>query len=340
MSDVDDTTLEAGEAADAAEWDAANDKFDSDKGIKTEERKEEPAKKTEDEVVLDEAAQKRVDAELARVEAEAEARKNETPEQKAEREKKEAEEAAANKETEEQAAARRDRESAARDARSLQRDILAETEAMQNDIVDTMFKDKDGKLYDADGDEIRTIDDVMALRNPNTGKNFTEDEAGAYLLKATQHAQQEREDAIAMAKTYAEVNLTIKDEADTIKDKYGEFLNDPKNAALKAEIWADYEATLQTDEESGVIVKAPVSMVRFYDRALKPYVEAQSTINNAEQAKKEAEAAAAKAAEDAKRARTRSDREDLFDRGNSGRETLSKDEAEWADAEKAYYGRK
>lgn len=338
MSDVDDTTLEQAEAADAAEWDSAFDKFDSEKGIKSEKTEDKPAGDKPEADDKKEYTNEEL-LELKRKEDE-EARQNETPEEKAEREKKEAEEAAANNETDEEAKARRDREAAAREARATQRDILAEAEAMQNDIVETMFKDKDGKLYDADGDEIRTIEDVMALRNPNTGKNFTEDEAGAYLLKATQHAKREQEEALALAKTYAEVNLTIKDEADTIKDKYGDFLNDPKNAELKAEIWADYEATLQTDEETGVIVKAPVSMVRFYDRALKPYMDAQSDISEAEQAKKDAEEAAAKAKEEAEKARRRSDREDIFDRGSNGRDTLSKEEQEWADAEKAYYGRK
>lgn len=336
MSEVEDTiTQEAAETADAQEWDTAFKKYDSEKGIKTEEDKpagEEDKKPTDAETAAAEEAKKAAEEE--------EARKNETPEQKAEREKKEAEEADKPAETPEEAQARRDAAARARELREASRDFMADTEAVVNDIMVEMFKDKDGKLYDADGDEIKSIEDVMLLRNPNTGKNFTEDEAGAYFLKASQNAKEERQNALAMAKQYAEVNLAIKDEADTVKDKYGAFLSDPKNATLKAEVWADYQETLQVDPDSGVIIKAPVSMIRFYDRALKPYADAQSDITSAQQAKAEAEAAAEKAKAEAAAARKRNDREDIFARGDNGRSTLTKDEEEWADAKKSYYGKK
>jgi len=342
MSDVDDTvTQEAAETADAQEWDSAFEKFDSEKGVKTDTAADD---KKDDKSGADDkkeyTAEELIELKRKEDEAEAEARKNETPEDKAAREKKEAEEAADKGETEEEAKARREAAARERELREVSRNMIADTDAVRNDVMEQMFKDKDGKLYDADGDEIRTIEDVMALRNPNTGKNFTEDEAGAYLLKASQHAKQEREEALNRATEIADQLISLKDQADTVKDKYGAFLNDPKNEALKAEIWADYEATFITDEESGLITKAPVSMIRFYDRALKPYVEAQSSITSAQQAKAEAEAAAAKAKADAEKARTRSDREDIFARGDSGRDTLTKEEAEWADAEKAYYGKK
>lgn len=349
MSEVDDTiSQEAAETADAQEWDSAFEKYDSEKGIKSE--KTEDVKKVEKtgdddkkEYTNDELLElKKAEDEAAEKKKaeEAEARKNETAEEKAEREKKEAEEAADKEESAEEAKARREAAARAREVREASRDFVADTEAVKADVMEQMFKDKDGKLYDADGDEIRLIEDVMALRNPRTGKNFTEDEAAAYLLKATQHAKQEQIEAQQRAAEIAEEIITLKDQAETVKDKYGEFLNDPKNADLKAEIWADYEATFVLDEESGIITKAPVSMVRFYDRALKPYVEAQTTITSAEQAKTEAEAAAEKAKAEAAKARTRNDREDIFARGDAGRDTLSKEEKEWADAEKAYYGRK
>lgn len=330
MSEVDDNAIAQ---QDADEWDSALNKFDTEKGVQSEnvedktQEADETAKAAADKKAADDAAA---------------GRENETDEEREAREKKEAEEAEAakNTETDEQAAARRERAQAAREARAIQRDSALETEAMQKDIVETMFKDNDGKLYDADGDEINGFEDVMLLRNPSTGKNFTEDEAAAWFLKATQHVQQERADAIEKAKEYAEVNVNIKDEADTIKEKYGDFLADPKNHTLRDEILQDYLDTLITDEASGVVIKAPVSMIRFYDRALKPYVEAQSTINSAEEARKAAEESAAAAKAEADKAKTRNDREDIFARGDSGRDTLTKEEQEWADAEKSYYGKK
>lgn len=309
MSEVDDTTQEAAETADAQEWDSALESYESEKGVKS----EAPQKATEQETQPPAEEETQPPEEETQPPAEA---------------------------PDEEAKAQREAAARAREVREANRDYVADVEAVREDIMAEMFKDRDGKLYDADGDEIKTIDDVMGLRNPNTGKNFTEDEAGAYFLKATQHAQREREEAIQQAERIADEMVSLKDQADTVKDKYGDFLNDPKNAQLKAEIWADYEATFVMDEATGIITKAPVSMTRFYDRALKPYMEAQTSISSAEQAKAEAEAAAAKAKAEADKARSRNDREDIFARGDSGRDTLSKEEAEWADAEKAYYGKK
>lgn len=315
MPEVNDTTQEAAETADAQEWDAAFEQFDSEKGIKSEGNSQDE----ESEDLSTPPAKADDSEEDAEDESQTEESKDDS-------------------ETDEEAQARREAAARAREFREASREYTADVEAVKEDIMAEMFKDRDGKLYDADGDEIRTIEDVMALRNPNTGKNFTEDEAGAYLLKATQHVQREREEALREAERIADEMVSLKDQADTVKDKYGAFLDDPKNAQLKADIWADYEATFVTDEATGIITKAPVSMVRFYDRALKPYMEAQANISSAEEARRQAEAEAAKAKTEAERARTRNDREDIFARGDSGRDTLSKEEQEWADAEKAYYG--
>lgn len=312
---------------DAAEWDQVVGDFSQDHGLKPDAG---DGAKDNTQGGSDDAAKKAAD-EAAAKKAEEEARANETPEQKAEREKKEADEAAAKGDPAAQERARQ-----IRDQRSSQREIIADETAMRDDIRTEMFPDTDGKLYDEDGDEIKTIEDVMRHTNNQTGKNFTKEEAGAWLLAASQHATLEKQKADARISEIADVNISIKDEADTVKERYGAFLADPKNAQLRDEILADYLETLEKDPDTGIIVRNPVSMVRFYDRALKPYVDgvAQAT---AADAKAAAETEKAKRLEqENKQLKTRTDREDIFSRGNN-RDTLDEDDKEWADATKDYY---
>lgn len=318
-----DTALEQ----DDQEWgDALND-FSESKGVKVE-ADEDTDTETEDTSAEDTADDTADDAEGEDTEdtEDSEEEGEETDEEKAERER---QEAAAEAEAE-----------ARRQAREVQRDLIAEQETMRQDIFETMFKEYDGKLRDADGDEIRGYEDVMKLHNPATGQPFTEEEAATWFIKASQHAKQQREEAIQKATMYADINIAVKEEADAVKSKYGKFLNDPKNHQLRDEILQDYLNTLVTDEQTGVITKAPVSMLRFYERTLTPYMKTQQQSTAAEQAKAEAEERARKAEEAARQARQRSDREDIFSRGKNERHDLSEEEEEWGEVMKDYYGKR
>jgi len=65
--------------------------------------------------------------------------------------------------------------------------------------------------------------------------------------------------------------LISKDQADIIRYEYEELLE--ANPDLRDELWADYEATLIKDPETGIILRAPISLQKFYTRNLKPYVD-------------------------------------------------------------------
>lgn len=220
-----------------------------------------------------------------------------------------------------------------RTAREAARSYAQQLEAVKTDIVKQMFADVPETLTDGDGDPINTVEDVMKLRNPRTGEAFTEDEAGMWLLSAQQQFNTQRASMEKQAEQIAEVQLDLKDQADAVNAKYGEFLRaDP---ALRTELWLEYSATLIKDEKSGTITKMPLSLEKFYERALGPRVEAQQ--------KQQADAAATQAAKEqaekdaeTKRQQARSDRSDIY--GGSQLDTRSDEDKEWAEAEKEVFG--
>lgn len=225
---------------------------------------------------------------------------------------------------------------AARAARIANREYTEAITQIKSDVMKTVFADVPEFLQDADGDPIKTIEDVMALTNPRTGEGFTEEEAGMWLLSAQQQFNEQKASIEKQADEIAEVNYELKDQADIINKKYGEFLK--ANPELRDELWADYLETLVKHEASGTIVKMPISLEKFYDRALKPRVEVETKQADdaaaAQKAKEEADAkAAAEAAEKKKKARQ--DRSDVF--GSQQPENKDPEDDEWEQAEKEVF---
>lgn len=219
-----------------------------------------------------------------------------------------------------------DDSAATREARATQREIEADQRAMQEDIRKEMFSDMPTELKDADGDPIRTVEDVQRLINPSTKKPFTKEEATAWLLTAQQHLEKEIGKTDKQIEQIAEVNITIRDEADNIRTKYKELLGEVPGLFKK--VWGEYQKTLTTDEKSGIITKAPVSLEQFFDVALAPYAE------RAEELAKQDENDSKKAQETRKN-NDQSDRTDITSGGKS--DTMDPEEKEWAEAGKKYY---
>lgn len=224
-------------------------------------------------------------------------------------------------------------EQLAREARQAQREYAAEVEAVKEDIRKQMFADAPNQLVDGDGDPINGIEDVMKLINRKTGEPFTEDEAGAWYLAATQRQNQANAEIERQIEAIAEVQIDLKDQADAVNERYGDILKaDPD---LRNELWQEYSATLVVDPNTGTILKAPVSLERYYDRALKPQVKAAELDAAAARAKAEAEAKAAQEAE-AQRQRSLAERSDIY---TPTHETpVSKEESEWEEAHKQVFG--
>lgn len=224
------------------------------------------------------------------------------------------------------------------DIRRAQRETAKFTEEVKADVREKMFADEPKALVDNDGDPINTIDDVMKLNDPRTGEPFTVEAAGSWLLAAQQQFNKQLADTDKLIDQIAEVHVDLKDQADAINYKYGEFLK--ARPDLRDELWAKYEASLVKDKDSGIITGMPMSLETFYEAALTPYAKlAESMEAQSEQEAKdaaEAKTAADKAEADEKKRKDATDRSDIF---GPGQEDLTDDEEkEWNDAAADYYG--
>lgn len=227
-----------------------------------------------------------------------------------------------------------------RNQRRVQLELDADRKEIAEDIRKELYSDVPTKLLDADGDPIETIQDVMRLQNPQTGKAFTAEEASQYLLQATRNLEKQQATTEKELEGIVDTNINLKEDADYVKDKYGELLSHmPK---LRAQVWNLFQQTLVRDDKTDIIKKTPVSMKAFYDNFLTPYVKEVDRIKAEEKA---AEEAAEKAKQEAevkkkevkeKRTNSQADREDIYS-NNSKIGTMDPDEKEWADAAKELY---
>jgi hypothetical protein len=313
------TAEEAADKADSDEWDNAADEVFP--GVRSTQKKE-PGK---DEPAKPEKTAEEIAAEAA----------NPT-------DKKSDEEQGAGDDTEAKDAEAK-QAAAARDARQLARQTEQQLTAMKTDVRAKVFPNVPTELQDAAGDPIRTVEDVMLLKDPATGEAFTREAAQNWFNQAQAQFKEQLGKVDAAVAEISNVNLTLKDEADYVNETYGELLK--ADDALRVRIWAEYEKTLTKDPETGIITKAPVSLQSFYDIALKPYADA------AKKAKEDAAAAAAPTppatpapAADGGQSQTppatrdqkRTDRSDIYAPNNKPAE--DSEDKEWGDAARAVFG--
>lgn len=230
----------------------------------------------------------------------------------------------------------------ARNARQLARQTEQQLTAMKTDVRAKVFPNVPAELQDGSGDPIRTVEDVMQLKDPRTGEAFTREAAETWFAQAQAQFKEQLAKVDAAVAEISNVNLALKDEADYVNETYGELLK--ADEPLRKRIWAEYEKTLTKDPETGIIVKAPVSLQAFYDIALKPYADA------AKKAKEDAAAAAATppatpapAANNgqpqppaATRDQKRTDRSDIYAPNNKPAE--DSEDKEWGEAARAVFG--
>lgn len=233
----------------------------------------------------------------------------------------------------------RDPDAEDRARRRAQLDLEADRKELARDIREKMFSDVPEKLLDSEGREIRTPQDVTQYRNPATGKNFTIEEATSWLMQADSH----HKDKLAKTQTevdrIVDVNLTIKEEADEVVEKYGKLL--AKNPGLRKQVWTDWRNTLEVSEDGEVIVRAPVSLKNYFDSVLSPHLayateQERKAAADAEAAKKAENAENKKKVEQEKQ-QSRSDREDISSARTKDQEGMDSEEKEWAESAKAYY---
>lgn len=228
-------------------------------------------------------------------------------------------------------------DTAALDARRSERAYKENVEALKSDIRKQMFSNAPTELRDAQGDPINSVEDVMQLINPNTGDAFTREEAAAWFVAAQNTLNRAIEKTSKDIDRIAEVNLDLKDQADSINYRYGPLLKEMPDVREKA--WAKFEKTLVKDEKTGIIIAAPISLEDFYEDYLEPYAElgrqAEAAQQEDENEKKAAEEAKKKAEEEARQKR-RQDRSDIYGGGNDDNNADPEDK-EWDAAVKSVY---
>ena len=317
VPEAEDGKLSEAEQAEADEWDKAADELFP--GLrKSEENKEDEQSKSDEKPKENEEDQKPKEDEKPKEESDESAKKDDEG----------AEEDSAEDEPVEPTDA---------NARLTAREEAAQVEAVKNDIKEKMFADIPTELKDADGDPIKNVGDVMKLINPNTGQQFTAEEAAIWLGQAERQVEKNIAQMNEQVDQIAETNLNLKDQADIVNFQYGELLK--AMPELRDKIWAQYEKTLTKDSKSDIITKAPVSLQQFYETALEPYAElgrtlAQQESNNT--AAQEKAAADAKAAEEAKKQQIRQDRSDIYGKGKV--DTATEEDKEWAAAAETVFG--
>jgi hypothetical protein len=237
--------------------------------------------------------------------------------------------------TKQQPGAEEDTNATIRETRQIQRELEEDRKQTIQDVREKLYPDLKMQLTDMDGDPLEKPEDVMKLRNPNTNKAFTREEATQYLLEAQQYLAKQNDEAQSRIEQIAEVNINIKDEASAVRARWGKFLTDPKNADLAKETWADYQATLKTDPNTGIILEAPVSMERFYNRTLAGYAAQAETSQNATQQTQAAEQARLAAEAKAARLQNREDRGDITSNGRT--QLDDPEDKEWSNAFKQHY---
>jgi len=217
-----------------------------------------------------------------------------------------------------------------RQYRQVQREIEADNKAMRADVQKELYPDWSDEILDGDGDPIKTPRDVMAHTNPATGKRFTEEEATAWLFAAQNHKDTQRAERDERVSQISDTMIDQRDQADQVKSEFGDLLAKLPN--LRKEIFADYKATLVVDKETGLIINAPVSMYKFFERALRPYAEYAKQLQTQAPVADKSKPVQKTTAEVKQ---IHQDREDIH--SASGGSITDPEEDAWAKAAKEYY---
>lgn len=227
--------------------------------------------------------------------------------------------------------------------RAATREYQAQVEVVKSDVREKLFPEISQTLTDKNGDAITGIDDVMKYDNPRTGEPFTEEEAGMWFLSANQQLKDQLAVIDTQISQIADVHLNLKDEADAIKAEFGKYLD--AHPEERDELWADFESTLVKDPESGLILRSPLSLEKFYRRNLKhantatPQTTTAETTTASTTVTETTTVDPKIAEEDAKkkRAQKRADRSDIYSGGQ--KEVEDPEDAEWEAASKKVFGK-
>lgn len=315
---------------DEQEWDAALTDFKESKGIDDGGSEEEEQEQLTDEQKAD---KKKADdaAEAKRVadEAEAEKAKGETPEETKARHD---QDAADKKAADEAAAAMPRYNEAAANARKTQREIQQDRDDYRTDLKEKLYPDLKNELEDSEGQPIRTVADLMRLENPSTGKAFTENEAGLFLIQAQKHLANQNADAEKRIEDIADVLITVRDESLAVRQKWGPLLAEMEKVqpGFAATLRDKFKKQLETDSESGIITGFKMGPEEFYDTALGGYELAAQQLQAKDEELAQSQQKQQETETKLNRSRNKADRSDVTSGGKVDNKT--DDDKEWDEA--------
>lgn len=219
-------------------------------------------------------------------------------------------------------------------ARKTQRQIQEDHKAFVSDVKERLYPNLKNELQDSEGKPVRTTADLMRLENPKTGKAFTEEEAGLFLIQAQKHLAEENEKAENRVAEVADVNITIRDESLAVRQKWGALLKelDKEQPGFSDGLLTKFKKQLDVDAESGLITGFKLSPEEFYDTALAGYEQARKALQTTEQAQEDKK----KTEVQLDKARNKQDRSDITSSSNT--DTRSDEDKEWDAAEQEVFG--
>lgn len=164
-----------------------------------------------------------------------------------------------------------------------------------------------------------------------------------YLLNAQQRMRDNVADLNSRISEIASNGITMKQDSEVIAWEYGELLK--AMPELQKELWTEYEKTLVKDPKTGIVIKAPSSLEKFYRIALEPYAALARRLDAENGITPPTGTPPAPAAPDPavqqqvtaeKRQQARQDRSDIY--GGGKVDEATDEDKEWGAAASAVFG--
>lgn len=222
-------------------------------------------------------------------------------------------------------------------ARRTARQLAEERSVFIKDAREKLYPDLKTELTDSEGKPIRNTADLMRLENPATGKAFTEEEAAGFLLKAQSHVAKQNEEADARAEQVADVLMTVNDESQEVKAKWGGLLAELEKSkpGFADALLARYKQQLEVDA-TGIITGYKMSPMEFYDTVLDGYDMARKALQSGDEKVAEVSQEQKKTQVKLDKARRKQDRSDITSGSNT--DVRDEDDKEWDAAHQNQFG--
>lgn len=171
-------------------------------------------------------------------------------------------------------------------------------------------------IVDSDNNPINGAHDMVGkIINPETNEPFTYDEARVWWDRAKSEQDRRIEEAEQYIDAVAETNQSLVEGEAIVMAKYGAMLSQPEYQDVAKRAYEGYQRILVKDKKTGIVIKAPMSVVEYYDLVMQPYLtvsQQKQAASSQEEAQKQQETQRKQAAAE------KADRADLPQKGTPG----------------------